>query len=453
MKRLGLDLGTASIGWSLIEYDEDHPTGLAVIDLGALIFSTSPTGAGRDPKAGTSLAVNRREARAMRRRRDRYLGRRSALLDALIEHKLMPEDPTEARRLAEGKIERWKDATGKWPTHLPYLLRVRAVAERLTPFEIGRALFHLNQRRGFLSNRKTERRQKPGEEGKIESGAKALDKAMAEAGTDTLGQFLAGREEKRVRMDGEAQAYDFYPQRRHLEWEFTRIWEEQAKHHPVLLTETARAELHRIMFFQRPLKVPEVGVCTFVNSERRLPKAHPLFQERRLYEEVNQLEITAAGRASRKLTLDQRNALILELRGTKERSFAALAKRLKLQPGESFNKASETRLMLRGNEVHAAMARKERFGDVAWSNKSSEEQWRIVERLMEEEDPERLHTFLTEDCGLSEDCARETAKARPPEGHGRLGQTATRLILDALRQDVITYDEAVRRAGWHHSDD
>src|SRR3546814_20257749 len=63
---------------------------------------------------------------------------------------------------------------------------------------------------------------------------------------------------------------------------------------------------------------------------------------------VNQLEITTPGEAPRKLTLDQRDALILELRGRKERSFDALAKRLKLQPGESFNKASETRKTLRG---------------------------------------------------------------------------------------------------------
>ena len=365
----------------------------------------------------------------------------------------MPADADEAKLIAEGKLERWRDADGKWPAHLPYLLRSRALSERLEPYEIGRALFHLNQRRGFLSNRKTERKQKPGEEGKIASGAKLLDQAMAEAGADTLGQFLAGREEKRVRMDSEAQAYDFYPQRRHVEYEFGRIWEEQAKHHPDVLTDTARAALHRILFFQRPLKTPEVGVCTFVNSERRLPKAHPLFQERRLYEEVNQLEITAPGEANRKLTLDQRNNLILELRGSKERSFTALAKRLKLQPGESFNKASETRLVLRGDEVHAAMASKKCFGGTAWSNKSPDEQWRIVERLMEEEDPDKLHAFLTDECGLSEEAARATAKAPLPEGHGRLGETATRLILQALKDDVITYDAAVRRAGWHHSDD
>ncbi|MDB5695982.1 MAG: hypothetical protein JWN21_1525 [Sphingomonas bacterium] len=439
MRRLGLDIGTNSIGWCLTEDDE------RVVDLGVRIFSD-----GRDPKSGASLAVDRRAARAMRRGRDRYLGRRSAFLDALVAHGLMPADADEAKLVAA------KD---------PYSLRARALTERLEPFEIGRALFHLNQRRGFLSNRKAERRSKDNEEGKVKLGEYALDRAMQEADAETLGVFLYKRQQAvdaqgrsepqstRVRLDSESQAYDFYPQRRHVDHEFGCIWQAQAQHHPALLTDEARAALHRVLFFQRPLKEPEVGVCTFVNSERRLPKAHPLFQQRRLYEEVNQLEITTPGAQSRKLTPEQRDLLIMELRGNRERSFAALGKRLKLQPGESFNKASETRLALRGDEVFAAMAHKTRFGDTAWSNKSAEEQWRIVERLMDEEDPDRLHAFLTEECGLSEDGARTTAKAPLPEGHGRLGETATRLILQALRGDVITYDEAVRRAGWHHSDD
>src|SRR5690606_3684883 len=122
-----------------------------------------------------------------------------------------------------------------------------------------------------------------------------------------LGQFLADRDEKRVRLNGESQGYDFYPQRRHVEYEFGRIWEEQAKHHSALLTEAARAALHRILFFQRPLKEQEVGYGTFAGmsdvpaDERRLPKAHPLFQQRRLNEEVNQLRIVVAGAADRPL--------------------------------------------------------------------------------------------------------------------------------------------------------
>jgi CRISPR-associated endonuclease Csn1 len=428
LRNLGLDIGTNSIGWCLIEDNT------RVVDIGARIFSD-----GRDPKSGASLAVDRRAARAMRRRRDRYIGRRSAFLETLVEHGLMPADADEARLVAEQD---------------PYPLRARALDERIEPHEIGRALFHLNQRRGFQSNRKAERRQKDSEDGKIASGAKALDQAMAEAGADTLGQFLAGRNEKRVRLDGESQSYDFYPQRRHIEHEFGRIWEEQAKHHPALLTETARAALHRILFFQRPLKEPTIGVCTFVNSERRLAKAHPLFQERRLYEEVNQLEITTPGEASRKLTLDERDRLILMLRHKKEVAFTTLAggKGLKLQPGESFNKASETRTTLSGNEVYAVLADKKRFGD-DWAHLSPERQWAIIERLIDEEDPDKLHAFLTEDCGLDEEHAKAAARAALPEGHGRLGETATRLILEGLKSDVITYSDAVALAGWHHSDD
>lgn len=432
MRRLGLDIGTNSIGWCLVEVDEEHPIGIRILDIGVRIFSD-----GRDPKTGASLAVDRRTARAMRRRRDRYLRRRSVFLDTLVHYGLMPADLAEARLIAD------RD---------PYSIRTRALVERLEPHEIGRALFHLNQRRGFLSNRKAERRSKDSEDGKIASGAKALDQAMAEAGADTLGQFLAVRPEKRVRLNGESQHYDFYPQRRHVEYEFQRIWEEQARHHPALLTEEARAALHRVLFYQRPLKEPVVGVCTFVHSERRLPKAHPLFQERRLYEEVNQLEITSPGEAPRKLTLDQRDALVLELRGRKERTFAALARRLKLQPDESFNKASETRTALRGNEVYAALADKKRFGD-AWAHKSPEQQWAIIERLLDEEDPDKLHGFLMSQCGLDEAAALATARAPLPEGYGRLGETATRLILEQLKKEVVTYDEAVRRAGWHHSDD
>ena len=418
MRRLGLDIGTNSIGWCLIEDDA------RIVDLGVRIFSD-----GRDPQSGTSLAVDRREARAARRRRDRFIGRRSAFMDALVQHGLMPADADEAKLLADLD---------------PYLLRARALDERLAPHEIGRALFHLNQRRGFKSNRKAERKTKDAEDGKIATGAKALETEMGKVGARTLGEFLARRlandEAARVRMDTTSQAYDFYPQRRHYEYEFDRIWAEQAKHHPALLTETARAALHRILFFQRPLKEQEVGVCTFVHSERRLPRAHPLFQKRRLYEEVNQLEVTTPGEANRKLTLEERNHLILELQGKREVSFKRLGQRLKLDSGQSFNKASETRTHLAGDEVRAVMGDKKRFGD-RWVHLSGEEQWTILERLIEEEDPDALDAFLL-DQGLDEEHTAATAKASLPEMHGRLGPTATARILGELKKEVITYDEA-----------
>lgn len=442
-KRLGLDIGTNSIGWCLVEYSEDHPIGERIVDIGSRIFSD-----GRVAKTGESLAVGRRIARGMRRRRDRYIGRRSAFLKALVEHGLMPDDSEEAKLIAE------RD---------PYDLRARALDEKLTHHEIGRALFHLNQRRGFKSNRKAER--KEGEDGKIYSGAKKLDAAMQQAGSRTLGEFLKARSTKRVRMGGENQDYDFYPQRYHIEQEFEAIWNKQAEYHPDLLTQEARAALHRILFFQRPLKEQEVGLCTFVgeadvpSDERRLPKAHPLFQERRLYEEVNQLEITTPGEVSRKLTQDQRNTLILYLRTRKAVSYSSLAKQLKLNPEQSFNKASETRSKMLGDEIYAAMSHKGLFHD-RWAHFDMEERWAILERLIEEEDPDALHAFLRDDYGLNDEQIGQAEKAvrSLPEGYGRLGPTATARILDKLKNSlnedgtVITYSKAVEECGWHHSD-
>lgn len=430
--RLGLDVGTSSVGWALIDTDSER-----LIDAGVRIFSD-----GRDPKSGASLAVDRRDARAARRRRDRYLGRRSAFLAALIRHELMSADADEARLIAA------KD---------PYVLRVRALDEALTAHEVGRALFHLNQRRGFKSNRKADRKSKEGEDGKIESGAKALDVALQAAGARTLGEFLAGRETKRVRLGGENQAYDFYPQRRHVEAEFEAIWEAQAPHHPALMTEAARADLHRILFFQRDLKDQEIGLCTFAgwsgvpDDERRLAKAHPLFQERRLYEEVNHLKIVSPGAKDRDLTLAERDALILKLRTTRKSGFSALGKLIKLGDGERFNKESDTRKDLLGDEVFAEMADRKRFGS-RWGFLDLAEQLKIIGRVQDEPDPDVLRDWLKAEHGLDDDAAQAVVKARLPEGYGRFGETATRRLIEALKADVVTYDQAAKAAGFHHSD-
>ena len=57
--RLALDLGSTSLGWAMLRLDaENNPC--AVIKAGVRIFSD-----GRNPKDGSSLAVTRRDARAI----------------------------------------------------------------------------------------------------------------------------------------------------------------------------------------------------------------------------------------------------------------------------------------------------------------------------------------------------------------------------------------------------
>ncbi len=135
--RLALDLGSTSLGWAMVRLNsEDEPC--AVIKAGVRIFSD-----GRKPKGGASLAVSRREARAMRRRRDRLLRRKDRMMRLLIEHGFFPQN--EAERKALERLE-------------PLALRAKGLDHALTPPEFARALFHINQRRGFKSNRKTDQR-------------------------------------------------------------------------------------------------------------------------------------------------------------------------------------------------------------------------------------------------------------------------------------------------------
>ena len=92
--RLALDLGSTSLGWAMLRLGPDN-TPVAVIKAGVRIFSD-----GRNPKDGSSLAVTRRAARAMRRRRDRLLKRKARMMRTLVEHGFFPPDE-KARKALE----------------------------------------------------------------------------------------------------------------------------------------------------------------------------------------------------------------------------------------------------------------------------------------------------------------------------------------------------------------
>lgn len=446
---LGLDIGTNSIGWSMIRRSNaGEPTGIVAI--GSRIFSD-----GREAKTKTSLAVARREKRGMRRRRDRYLRRRQAMLKLLIDFGLLPMDRAERKALEIVN---------------PYIVRAAALEGPIPAHHIGRILFHLNQRRGFQSNRKTDKGDE--ESGKIALATSKLRSAMAAAGARTLGEFLAGRLKAglplRVRLtEGEGplkkdgtpmEGYAFYPDRALLEDEFKAIWDAQAPYHPGLLTAERFEALDDCVFFQRPLKRPEVGRCMLVPTERRIAKSDPLFQERRLLEELNALKIEyGPGVESVRLTVDQRDKLLMEMHGKRSVAFTSLRKRLKL--GDAvFNKERGGRDKLLGDEVYAELSAKDRFGP-EWSSVPLEQKREIVAKLRDEEDGATLVAWLITNCRLDEARARKVAGARLPEGFGRLGETATRALIRELKAPgpdgrVIVYSEGVERAPEldHHSD-
>lgn len=443
--RLALDLGTNSLGWCVLDLDRsDPPKPKGIRRMGVRIFTD-----GRNPQDKNSLAVARRIARQMRRRRDRTLVRRARLMAALIRFGLMPGD-----RAARKALERLD----------PFDLRARGLTERLEPQEIGRALFHINQRRGFKPMRGTGDEE---EAGKIRSGIDRLDVQMTEAGTPTLGAFFAwlrsnGRSVRaRLVGRGAKAEYPFYPARPMLEAEFDKLWAAQVRHHPALLTEEARTTLRHRIFHQRPLKPPQVGKCSLVPDDERAPRALPSAQRFRLYTELANLRIIASDRTERPLTMEERDLILRAARAKPARkaiSFKDIRKVLKLGSDVEFSHESSRRPELATDESSAVLADKKRFGP-RWARLTLAEQDEVVERLLAETDEGVLIDWLVARWGLEPDAAARVADAPLPDFHLRVGRKALAALLPVLESEArdgrpIRYDEAVPVAfpGAHHSD-
>lgn len=434
----GFDLGTNTLGWAVIETrgEPSQSDEGRIVDSGVRIFSQAEM-AGRDPQSKASLAVARREARGARRRRDRYLKRRRRLLDVLTQHGLMPADD-EARKAL---VRDHEDAKGGDLSASVYALRARALDRALTPHEIGRVIFHLNQRRGFKSNRKTDSNDP--EQGKIATAINALDAQMMEAKARTFGEWLHMRRQAglsvRARMTADGKGYDFYPSRTTLEREFDRIMESQKRFHPELLSDALIGDIRETVFYQRPLRPVPAGKCSYNTKETRLPKAHPLFQKFRLLKEINELEIVGEDQLHIKLTPDQRNTLVLALRTSLNKQgkmpFSKLKKQLGLGKEVRFNKETDNRKDIEGDVIYFRMSRPECFGN-RWADLMVDDQTAITEKLRTESDYGELVRWLRTENGLDETHAKAVADTPVPDGFGRLGSSALTALIDAMENET-----------------
>lgn len=455
--RFGFDLGSNSLGWSVLGLDDGNagrtPSPTGVVDMGVRIISTTSE-AGREPKSGESLAVARRTARSMRRRRDRFLRRRENLMAALIDQGLMPED--ESARKALEPID-------------PYDLRRRALDERLERHHVGRALFHLHQRRGFQSNRKAEAGDE--EAGAIKTGMENTRAEMARHGARTFGELLAMRHELRepvrARSTGEGAkvAFDIYPDRSLTDSEFGTIWDSQSDHHPEM-TPAARNEIHAIMFRQRPLRPINPGKCSLYPEDLRAPRAWPVFQRFRILQEVNALRVASLGGHARPLTLAERDRLVAELRHrSSEITFEKMREKLRLDEGEYFTIEGRGRKGLQPDMTAKVLDAKKCFNR-EWRRLNLAAQQAAIERLLETEEENEVLTWLTREFDVDRERAVVIARSRLPAGHARFGRRALEELLEVLQTQSVaftdpetgevweaplTYDSAVERLGLHHS--
>lgn len=453
--RLGLDVGTNSLGWAALELEEheENYTPCRLMGSGVRIFSD-----GRDAQDGVSNAATRRDFRGARKNRDRALRRRTRLMAALIKYNLMPGDEA-ARKALEARD--------------PWILRARALDEQIEPCELGRALYHLHQRRGFKSNRKTDR--EDSEKGKVKEAIKRTKERLQQEGARTLGELFGGRrwenhqhnqqasksERKpqpgaRVKRSGEGTKwqYEYYPTRELIMDEFDQLWQRQKAFHPGILTEEAREELRNAIEWQHDLKPQPIGKCTLIPTDPRAAKALPSVQHIRVYQEVNHLRVQRTGHASRLLSLEERDKIADKLLHPTNKqaklTFSQLGKLLGLSQDESFNLESANRQHLLGDETAAKMMQPERWGK-EWFALDLEKQDRIINTLNEEESDTTVIQWLAEEFDFDEDQAERIADCPLPAGYGRLGRKAISQILPELKQEVISYDEACARAGFHHS--
>jgi CRISPR-associated endonuclease Csn1 len=389
----------------------------------------------------------------MRRQRDRYLRRRRKYIGGLVKAGLFPADITERQALLSLN---------------PYRLRAEGLERELTPHEFGRALFHLQQRRGFKSNRKTDKQSKDADKdpGKIKS---AIAEFAGELGGSTVGAALWRRIQNglpaRARLIGSGPnaTYAFYVSREMVAHEFDALWDAQERFAPGKFSDVDRRALRDILLFQRNLLPQDVGRCYLEHQELRAAVALPSSQLFRLYQEVNHLRLRHRRTLDeRALTRAERDKLVRELRGEVKRTPPKLREIL-FGKAEAraweFTLEDGKRNEVKGDQTSAKLSHAEAFGS-AWFDLSIEEQDMLVGHLLNEANERVLIDWLTEHYNLTREQAEYISDVSLPSACLRLSTKAMNRILphliegwDADQGQPLTYDKAVQAAGYkHHSD-
>lgn len=329
-KILGLDLGSASIGWAVItENIEDSKTKCEILGMGSRIIPYEGT-EGKDFAKGTGESRNalRTKARTARKGYDRYQLRRKNLVDVLVKNQMYPDDET--RSLPKMKL--WE-------------LRDKAVKSPVSLMELGRLLLWLNQKRGYKSSRCDANLGKKDTE--YVATVKSRHEKIKELNL-TIGQYfymeLSTDEFFKVKEN-------IFPREAYIE-EFDTICKNQQEAHPEILTNELIDKIrNEIIYYQRPLKSQKglVSVCEFEGfwrigkddkeyfvGPKVAPKSSPLFQLAKMWENINNIKIGSKTGEDLKLTTEQKWAIFQHLDNNEKLTTADLLKILNLKKDDCY---------------------------------------------------------------------------------------------------------------------
>jgi len=295
-KILGLDLGTNSAGWALIDTSNNK-----IIDAGVRIF---PEGVNREKGREVSKNETRRMARQRRRLYFRKALRKEKLVKVLTPIGMFPN--TDNYRVEVQKLLLDKNLIEFFRLD-PYQLRKRAAeGERLTLLELGRIFYQFSQRRGYRENLQAPLDEKSNLNlGDKELGKVGIDDTLKEMRNQTLGQYLAGLDPHKQRIRNR------YTTRKMFLDEFEVIWESQKKFYLDVLTDDLKKGLgepnHGIIFFQRPLRNQSFlrGKCSLEADQDRISDSAPLFELYRMFAFINNMRIYG-----RELNIEQRSKIL-----------------------------------------------------------------------------------------------------------------------------------------------
>lgn len=308
-KVLGLDLGVGSIGWCLIEKD-DNNTPKRILRMGSRIVPiSSDEETGYTKGNAISKNADRTAKRTARKCYDRYQLRRQALVSLL---KRLGMEPNKDLMLKPTPMELWQK-------------RADAASKEITLEELGRALLHINQKRGYKHSRLSNSDSK--ETAYVQEVNSRYDDLKAEG--LTVGQHFAAKLKENEQETADGKKYynyrikeQVYP-RHAYEEEVQKILEVQSRYHSEVLTPDVCKEMMDIIFFQRDLKSCKnlVSFCEFESytitkngkeitiGPKVAPRTSPLAQISSILEAANNITIRNRKNDELYISPEQRKAI------------------------------------------------------------------------------------------------------------------------------------------------
>ncbi len=200
----------------------------------------------------------------------------------------------------------------------PYELRVKALDNKLSEHEFGRALYHIIvQRRGYKNIGETDEETEKQIKRRSESGFEdALNKnrTIAEALTNSF-------------LNSGKRARNQYPYRDEYCNELEQLCKSQgfdiSKNNKEEYNDQFVQKLWKAIIWQRPLRGQKgnIGKCTFEPTKPRCPVSHPIYEIFRAWGFINTIKYIDDFGKKRNISQDFRNQLYEQLFLKKEKNF------------------------------------------------------------------------------------------------------------------------------------